>query len=178
MQVHTHLEQAQHIRGKLTEELQALKLLEEELKGHAAQDLRKRVRLDRMSVAIGYLQKCVDELGEGRALMLRDPLHNAGADGLCTECGELFPCPSSVAIFEAVKPKAEEPHQVYLALTLDELAMIVAALRARGLHSFGDRLEAVSHLPNPDNLTESAAMSEITDSMAALERDFCGHLVR
>jgi hypothetical protein len=63
MPPHTHLEQAQHIRDKLTEELHTLKLLEAELKGHAVQDIHKRVRLDRVSVAISYLQKCVDELG-------------------------------------------------------------------------------------------------------------------
>ncbi len=37
--------------------------------------------------------------------MLRGPLHNAGADGNCTECGEPFPCPDSVAIFESVIPR-------------------------------------------------------------------------
>jgi histone H3/H4 len=62
MQDHTHFEQAQHIRGLLTEELQTLKLLEEELKGHPVQSIRKRVHLDRVSSAISYLQKCVDEL--------------------------------------------------------------------------------------------------------------------
>jgi hypothetical protein len=62
MQAHTHLEQAQHIRGLLTEELQTLKLLEEELKGRHVQSIRQRVRLDRVSAAIGFLQKCVDEL--------------------------------------------------------------------------------------------------------------------
>ena len=37
--------------------------------------------------------------------MLRGPLHNAGADGNCTECGEPFPCPDGVAIFESVIPR-------------------------------------------------------------------------
>jgi hypothetical protein len=35
--------------------------------------------------------------------MLRGPLHNAGANGRCAECGEPFPCPTGLAIFEAVK---------------------------------------------------------------------------
>jgi hypothetical protein len=147
MQVHTHLEQAQHIRGKLTEELQALKLLEEELKGHAAQDLRKRVRLDRMSVAIGYLQKCVDELGEGRALMLRDPLHNAGADGLCEECGEPFPCPPGLAYIVGVVDADVVPEEIHLALTRDEFTTMLEALRAQGLPDFADRLEGASLEP-------------------------------
>ncbi len=34
--------------------------------------------------------------------MLRGPLHDRGADGRCTECGEPFPCPAGVAIFESV----------------------------------------------------------------------------
>ena len=59
----TPLEQALHIHGLLIEDLQTLKLLEEELKGHPVQDIHKRVRRDRVSVAISYLQKCVDELG-------------------------------------------------------------------------------------------------------------------
>ena len=109
--------------------------------------------------------------------MLRGPLHNKGADRLCEECGEPFPCPTSIA-YEAVKREAEAPDQIQLVLTGGEVSMIVAALRARGLHSFADRLEAVLRLPNRDNVTESAVMSEITDSMAALELDFCGHLVR
>jgi hypothetical protein len=35
--------------------------------------------------------------------MLRSPLHNRGADGLCEACGEPFPCPTGLAIYEAVK---------------------------------------------------------------------------
>jgi hypothetical protein len=35
--------------------------------------------------------------------MLRGPLHNRGADGLCEGCGEPFPCPDGLAIYEAVK---------------------------------------------------------------------------
>jgi hypothetical protein len=34
--------------------------------------------------------------------MLRGPLHNRGADGLCEACRERFPCPDGVAIFESV----------------------------------------------------------------------------
>ena len=59
----TPLEQALHIHGLLIEDLQTLKLLEEELKGHPVQDIHKRVRRDRVSLAIGYLQMWVDELG-------------------------------------------------------------------------------------------------------------------
>src|SRR5437879_8260156 len=39
--------------------------------------------------------------------MLRGPLHDRGADGRCTECGERFPCPTGLAIFEAVKRELE-----------------------------------------------------------------------
>jgi hypothetical protein len=41
--------------------------------------------------------------------MLRGPLHNRGADGLCEACGEPFPCPDGIAIFEAVKRELEHP---------------------------------------------------------------------
>ncbi len=41
--------------------------------------------------------------------MLRGVLHNRGADGRCTECGEPFPCPIRVAIYEAVKRELEHP---------------------------------------------------------------------
>src|SRR6266545_4094838 len=34
--------------------------------------------------------------------MIRGPLHNRGADSSCTECGEPFPCPTGIAIFESV----------------------------------------------------------------------------
>lgn len=32
--------------------------------------------------------------------MLRGRLHDRGADGRCTECGEEFPCPASIAARE------------------------------------------------------------------------------
>jgi len=35
--------------------------------------------------------------------MLRGPLPHRDADGLCEICGEPFPCPTGVAIFEALK---------------------------------------------------------------------------
>jgi hypothetical protein len=42
--------------------------------------------------------------------MLRGPLHNRGADdGNCSECGEPFPCPTGLAIYEAVKRALEQP---------------------------------------------------------------------
>ncbi len=41
--------------------------------------------------------------------MLRGPLHNRGAGGRCTECGEPFPCPTGIAIYEAVKRELEHP---------------------------------------------------------------------
>jgi hypothetical protein len=62
MQAYIPVEQVQHIRAKLTEELQALKLPEEELKRQSGQSRREWVRRDRMSLAIGYLQKAVDHL--------------------------------------------------------------------------------------------------------------------
>jgi hypothetical protein len=41
--------------------------------------------------------------------MLRGPLHNRGADGLCEACGEPFPCQTAIAIYEAVKRELEHP---------------------------------------------------------------------
>lgn len=41
--------------------------------------------------------------------MLYRPLHSRGADGRCIECGERFPCPTGVAIYEAVKHELEHP---------------------------------------------------------------------
>jgi hypothetical protein len=41
--------------------------------------------------------------------MLRGPLHDRGADGRCTECGEPFPCPTGLAIFDAVTRELEQP---------------------------------------------------------------------
>jgi len=41
--------------------------------------------------------------------MIRGELHDCGADGRCTECGEPFPCPTGLAIFEAVKREVERP---------------------------------------------------------------------
>ena len=81
--------------------------------------------------------------------MLRGLLHNTGADGLCEECGEPFPCPLGMAIFEAVKAEVL-PDQVHLMVTRDELATLVSALRSRGLHGFADRLEALLHRHPPD----------------------------
>lgn len=46
--------------------------------------------------------------------MLRGPLHNRGADGLCEECREPFPCPTGLAIFEAVvKAPCEHKRREY-----------------------------------------------------------------
>jgi hypothetical protein len=42
--------------------LQTLKLLEAELEGHPVQDIRKRVHLDKVSVAIDHLQQVMDDL--------------------------------------------------------------------------------------------------------------------
>jgi hypothetical protein len=39
--------------------------------------------------------------------MLRGPLHNVGVDGLCEACGEPFPCPTGLAIYDAVKRELE-----------------------------------------------------------------------
>jgi len=44
--------------------------------------------------------------------MLRGPLHNRGADGLCEACGEPFPCPDGLAIYEAVKRELNVAHRV------------------------------------------------------------------
>jgi chromosome segregation and condensation protein ScpB len=99
--------------------------------------------------------------------MLRGPLHNKGANGRCEECGESFPCPTNIA-YEAVKRETEASDQVHLVLTRDELATIAAALRARGLPSFADRLELVSasdcgplierflNRPAPESLSQAA----------------------
>jgi hypothetical protein len=62
MQTQTHREQAKHIRAKLAEEVQTLKLLEEDLKGQPGQRRREWERLNEMSAAIGYLQKALAQL--------------------------------------------------------------------------------------------------------------------
>lgn len=41
--------------------------------------------------------------------MLRIALHNRGADGLCTACGQPFPCPDGITIYKAVKRELEHP---------------------------------------------------------------------
>jgi hypothetical protein len=41
--------------------------------------------------------------------MLRRELHNRGSAGRCAVCGEIFPCPTSLAIYEAVKRELEHP---------------------------------------------------------------------
>jgi hypothetical protein len=52
--------------------------------------------------------------------MLHGPLHNAGADGRCEACREPFPCPTSLASFEAVKRELEQPmNQTYVACVFD-----------------------------------------------------------
>jgi hypothetical protein len=78
--------------------------------------------------------------------MLTNPLHNAGPDGLCTECGEPFPCPTGQASLDAVKREVEAPADVRLVLTRDELATIVATLRGQGLHGLADHLEAMARM--------------------------------
>ncbi len=39
--------------------------------------------------------------------MLRGELHNRGSAGRCEACGEIFPCPTGLAIYEAVKRELE-----------------------------------------------------------------------
>jgi hypothetical protein len=34
--------------------------------------------------------------------VIRGPLHHAGADGHCETCGEAWPCPERLAIFDQV----------------------------------------------------------------------------
>jgi len=41
--------------------------------------------------------------------MLRGELHNRGSAGRCEACGEIFPCPTGLAIHEAVKRELEHP---------------------------------------------------------------------
>jgi hypothetical protein len=41
--------------------------------------------------------------------MLRGELHNRGSAGRCEACGEIFPCPTGLAIYEAVKHELEHP---------------------------------------------------------------------
>jgi hypothetical protein len=78
----TPLEQAQHIRGLLTEELQTLKLLEEEPKGHPVQDIHNPPCLPRQGVGRHQLPaKVCGRTRDGHDLMLTGPLHRAGTDG-------------------------------------------------------------------------------------------------
>jgi hypothetical protein len=55
--------------------------------------------------------------------------------------------PANVAGSEQKPHSSDQPNvvpdQIHLALNLDELATIVMALRASGLHGFADRLDAV-----------------------------------
>jgi hypothetical protein len=39
--------------------------------------------------------------------MLRGELHNRGSAGRREACGEIFPCPTGLAIYEAVKCELE-----------------------------------------------------------------------
>jgi len=55
-------EQTEHIRGKLTEELQTLTLLEIELRLRPLQDVRQRIHLDNISIAVSHLRKCLNQL--------------------------------------------------------------------------------------------------------------------
>jgi hypothetical protein len=41
--------------------------------------------------------------------MLRGELHNRGTASRCEACGEIFPCPTGLAIYEAVKRELEHP---------------------------------------------------------------------
>ena len=40
--------------------------------------------------------------------MLRGELHNRGSAGRCEACGEIFPCPTALAILAAVKNDVEQ----------------------------------------------------------------------
>lgn len=40
--------------------------------------------------------------------MLRGELHNGGSAGRCEACGEIFPCPTALAILAAVKKDVEQ----------------------------------------------------------------------
>jgi hypothetical protein len=62
VQEQTHREQALHIRAKLAEEFQTLTLLERELSSRGNQHIYERVRVDYVSVALGYLQHAMDAL--------------------------------------------------------------------------------------------------------------------
>jgi hypothetical protein len=78
--------------------------------------------------------------------MLRGPLHNRGADGLCQACGEPFPCPEGIVIFESVVHGTNvKPETVYLALTRGELATILQLLEGAVIedHGLADRLRQV-----------------------------------
>lgn len=55
-------EVAEHVGGKLVEQLDTLRWLEAELEGHPVQDIRKRVHLHKVSAAIDHLQQAIDDL--------------------------------------------------------------------------------------------------------------------
>jgi hypothetical protein len=42
-------------------------------------------------------------------MTLRGPLHDRGANGRCEACGEPFPCPTGLAIYDMVKRELEHP---------------------------------------------------------------------
>src|ERR1051326_7881992 len=85
-------------------------------------------------------------------MMLREPLHNAGADGRCQECGEPFPCPTGIAIYETVRRALATYEAVKLALDLPHTSPPSPPLvqRARG------RTRAVLQ-PQPRRMTPAEA---------------------
>jgi hypothetical protein len=50
-----------------------------------------------------------DMAGAESNLMLRGALHNRGSAGRCEACGAIFPCPTGLTIYEAVKRELEHP---------------------------------------------------------------------
>jgi hypothetical protein len=55
-------DRAEHIRGKLVEQLQALKLLERDLKTHPGASIQERKRADTVVVAIAFIEHAVSAL--------------------------------------------------------------------------------------------------------------------
>ena len=79
--------------------------------------------------------------------MLRGPLHNRAADGLCKACGEPFPCPDGFAIYEAVKRELEHPTRLASPVVADIVTPVVrpAPVRWEDLEDRADRCPRCLH---------------------------------
>ena len=97
---------------------------------------------------------------EGYASLVARIRGLCGADGLCDACGEPFPCPTGLAIYEAVKRELEHPtppHGVFSAgerpvdsaSCLDSLTPFSGQPRTGGLSRPAARVRLPERAPGP-----------------------------